>query len=805
MTLAGGEGATIIDAESARRIRERIDDLWSDSISPKTSTETSLKSPGTYSTTASRVVLRSRSVADIRKAKGSPLSADFEILGVLGEGGMGVVYEARQASVDRNIAIKMIKPKSAGDPQARTALLSEASVTGNLDHPNIVPIHDLGMSEDGTLFYAMRKVEGTPWKNVMAEKDLQQNLEILMRVADAVAFAHSRGVIHRDLKPDNVMLGEYGEVLVMDWGLAASVAEGGKAEPISNLSASGGTPCYMAPEMAAGDPERIGKHSDIYLLGAILYKLVTGLTPHHGDSVLQCLMNAAQNRIQPAPVKCELVDIARKAMATEPADRYATVRDFQNAIREYLSHFESINLAGLAREALERARASGDYDLYNQALYGLRESLELWRGNVEAAAGLSEVQIAYARCALERTDLDLAHSVLDETNSAHASLIADIETAQAAARARRRRLRMMTLSVIGTAAALFVAISAGLYFVNQQRVRAEDAESKEKQAHQNTEQALEQVRQEKENTATERDRAIVAETRAMEAYTKAEQALAMVLREQVKARHGETERAKTEKEIERIREALLQEKRLVQTSLATLDPAEAKKHQAQAAEKLGMPVELKIRLAPNIDLTLALIPSGEFIMGSPPGEEERQPQEYLHRVQFTEPFYMGACEVTQAQWLAITGTNPSSFQGDRFSLAHPVENITRDAVERDFLPKLGGSSAADLAATSWFCANGDRASHPVAQHAPNVWGRHDMLGNVAEWCEDVYAEDFYISSPPRQPLSRQGDDPQRVVIRGGSWINLPKHCRAAYRSWTRRDRAYAFLGFRVVCVPQAQR
>ena len=132
---------------------------------------------------------------------------------------MGVVYAARQASIDRTVAIKMLKEKAADEHQRRK-FLSEAVITGDLDHPNIVPIYDLGTNQEGALFYSMKRVQGTPWDERIRQLSLTENLEILMKVADAVAFAHSRGVIHRDLKPENTMLGEFGEVLVMDWGLA---------------------------------------------------------------------------------------------------------------------------------------------------------------------------------------------------------------------------------------------------------------------------------------------------------------------------------------------------------------------------------------------------------------------------------------------------------------------------------------------------------------------------------------------------------------------------------------------------------
>lgn len=133
---------------------------------------------------------------------------DFVLSKLLGHGGMGLVYRARQVAVNREIAVKLIRPDMTDQPGIREAFFTEAVVTADLGHPNIVPIHDLGVTADGHLFYAMKEVLGVPWAKAIQEKSLDENLDILLRVGDAVAFAHARDVMHRDLKPENVMLGE---------------------------------------------------------------------------------------------------------------------------------------------------------------------------------------------------------------------------------------------------------------------------------------------------------------------------------------------------------------------------------------------------------------------------------------------------------------------------------------------------------------------------------------------------------------------------------------------------------------------
>ncbi|MCH9656216.1 MAG: serine/threonine protein kinase [Planctomycetes bacterium] len=263
------------------------------------------------------------------------LGVGYEVDQLLGEGGMGAVYAGRQQSMDRPVAIKVLKSKLEQINGSQRAFTSEAIITGGLDHPNIVPIYDLGMQEDEALFYAMKQVEGVEWKDRIGTNSVSENLDILLRVADAVAFAHARCIIHRDLKPANIMLGSFGEVLVMDWGLAMPTQDHPRRE-VYHTPAPGGTPYYMAPEMLNG-VEQVDRRSDVYLLGGILFEMITGKPPHTLDAppetqreqVVACLAAVSQNVIAETEKSGELLDIAQKAMASDPAGRYQSVPEFQ--------------------------------------------------------------------------------------------------------------------------------------------------------------------------------------------------------------------------------------------------------------------------------------------------------------------------------------------------------------------------------------------------------------------------------------------------------------------------------------------
>ena len=453
--------------------------------------------------------------------------ADYQILSLLGEGGMGKVFNARQTSIDRVVAVKMLKPKKSGRRRDQhTKFLAEAVVTGELDHPNIVPIYDVGKDDSDALFYSMKNVTGNPWLDTIHQKSAHDNLDILMSVADAVAFAHARGVVHRDLKPENVMLGEFGEVLVMDWGLAMPTDKFHKQRGVVRSTSMGGTPAYMAPEMATGPITKIGPHSDIYLLGAMLFEIVTGRPPHRGKNAMKCLMSAARNKIVSTEHTGELIDIAYKAMATDPKDRYKSVQEFQAAVRTYLAHSVSITLAALAEDDLERAQTTDNYQDYAKAQFGFEEALKLWDGNKRAKSSLGAARLAYAHCAMGKEDYDLAASLLDAEDMSHQKLKSDIVKAKGERDARQKRLEAAKRLGMALALLLFVVVSGAAVWINNERniaeaatVAAVQAEAEERRLKEEAIDTAEQLRIANELAETRRQAAeaqqVVASLNAM--------------------------------------------------------------------------------------------------------------------------------------------------------------------------------------------------------------------------------------------------------------------------------------------------
>jgi hypothetical protein len=298
-------------------------------------------------------------------AAGMPAAAGrrFRILRPHARGGLGQVYLARDEELHRDVALKEIQGEYADQPESRARFLREAEVTGGLEHPGVVPVYGLGSYADGRPYYAMRFVKGDSLKDAIeafhraegpgrdpGERALAFRglLGRFVDVCQAVAYAHSRGVLHRDLKPGNVMLGKYGETLVVDWGLAKPLgrADGGdevSEGPLVPTSGDGasatqagqvvGTPAYMSPEQAAGRLDLLGPASDVYSLGATLYALLTGRAPVEGHD--------KGDRLRPSQVKKgvppALEAVCGKAMAPRPEDRYASALDLAGDVEHWLA------------------------------------------------------------------------------------------------------------------------------------------------------------------------------------------------------------------------------------------------------------------------------------------------------------------------------------------------------------------------------------------------------------------------------------------------------------------------------------
>jgi len=279
--------------------------------------------------------------------------ARYTIAGELAHGGIGRILRARDVQLDRPVAIKeMLSPVR----EAEARFVAEALVTARLQHPSIVPVYEAGRWPGGEPFYAMKLVSGRSLADVIAERTtLAARLALLphvLAVAEAIAYAHTERIIHRDLKPANVLVGDFGETVVIDWGLAKDLSREDVREPVGTAHPSAGsedggltqvgtvmgTPAYMPPEQAVGQP--VDERADVYALGAILYHLLAGAQPYEGGASGQVLQRVVQGPPTPLGerqkgIPPDLLAIVAKAMSRAPAERYATARELAEDLRRF--------------------------------------------------------------------------------------------------------------------------------------------------------------------------------------------------------------------------------------------------------------------------------------------------------------------------------------------------------------------------------------------------------------------------------------------------------------------------------------
>ncbi|MFO0876053.1 MAG: serine/threonine-protein kinase [Gemmataceae bacterium] len=378
-----------------------------------------------------------------------PSSGRYRPLREHARGGLGAVFLALDEELQRQVALKQIQPQLAHEPQCRSRFVREARVTALLEHPGVVPVHGLGSDADGQLFYAMRFIQGESYEQAIRQfhaadatpRDpgerslaLRGLLTRFVSVCQTLAYAHARGVIHRDLKPGNIMLGEYGETLVVDWGLAGlradvAPAAGESPTPVqlpdddltrTRLGSALGTPAFMPPEQARGEFDRVGAASDIFALGATLYMVLTGKPPYRGS---EALAQAREGRVPPPrqlrpDVPRALEAICLKALDPLPGERYGNARLLGEDVERWLADEPvsaypdppTVRLRRWARRHRTLVASSGLLVL----LTTLGLALGLWfvrqeQARTSAALVESEKNFALARRAVDES-LDVARN-----------------------------------------------------------------------------------------------------------------------------------------------------------------------------------------------------------------------------------------------------------------------------------------------------------------------------------------------------------------------------------------------------------
>ncbi|MBN4054909.1 SUMF1/EgtB/PvdO family nonheme iron enzyme [Acidimicrobium ferrooxidans] len=677
-----------------------------------------------------------------------PRLGRYRITGHLGAGGMGEVLQVRDEDVGREMAAKVILGDEMGS--ALSKFVQEAQITGQLEHPNIIPLHELGMTPDGRLYFTMKRVEGQTLAELLAaEHDaegeivasrdsarllagdlaavrrthLTTMLNLFLKVCDAIAFAHSRGVIHRDLKPANIMVGQFGEVQVMDWGLARVwgqvdslvdactldvgggrladlVAESGG--PLKTVDGSVvGTPAYMPPEQARGEVDQLDRRADIYSLGAILYEMLTLEPPYDGESVWNVLHQVLEGQLVPPAqrtpereIPWETAVVVSKAMATDVDQRYETVAELKADLDAYL--------AG-------KVLAAADYSIWQVWSKWARRN----KAAVVAAVGIVlSVIAAFSGISWQ---LEVAsrekHTAESERNKAIAARDGERLQKEAAVDARRaeaaeknkvqERERSLRAKVIDFESMSDVKLveqladewadlgpqSWKLQRIDDWLVAARGMRDRVRK-HATI---IERLRKKTSRTRAEDwQLGVVTQLlpRIREFVKKIDDVAAMPdkARQQLAGMHKH--QAKWATAIAAIRRSPSYQQLDLSMQEGLLPLAEDPQSGLWEFAHLpsGKPPVRggngRWKITEQTSVVLVLLPGGQFRMGATAGDRDGQPDERPAHEVTLAPFFLSKYELTQGQWQRLTGKKPSRFvRGKRYGAflmtgAHPVESVS---------------------------------------------------------------------------------------------------------------------------------
>jgi formylglycine-generating enzyme required for sulfatase activity len=723
----------------------------------------------------------------------------YEILGILGRGGMGVVYRARQLGANRIVALKMIRAVEHATPQERLRFQIETEAVARLQHLHIVQLHEVGEVR-GQPFFSLELCDGgTLTEQLKMQRPTpREAADLIETLARAMHYAHLRGVVHRDLKPGNVLLtGAERVPKITDFGLAKRIDA--EARDVSQSGAIMGTASYMAPEQAAGKVRDTGPAADVYALGALLYECLTGRPPFGGPQhvvLVKVLSDEPEPPSRRAPVPADLETICLKCLRKEPARRYASAEDLADDLRRFQAG-EPIRArpVGTVERAVKWARRRPALAALLGVVLLALVSLAVLSGNLIVLSG----------------NLVAARNEADEKRKA---------AEQEADKARKARDFLVSIFRIKDIQAGNTTTARQILNQAEQRIPIEFAEQPELR-----DELLAAIEDVNRSLGRTIPAAMILEARGTV---------------QLHSSRGNSARPMPQTllylddRLNLAADARVQLVFLFDLHKERLQPG----REATIGRKSCSPADAVRERTDDILMTFVRLPKGTFYMGwdSKPGSAKK--------TEIKEEFEIAVHDVTQGQWEAIMGSNPSHFsrkgrgRGNVFHISDeelklfPVETVSWDDAQA-FIKKLnekyrssgylyrlpteaeweyacrGGATSLQECSYHFYLlkptndlsskqANfngyipvGKAAKGPylnrttrVGSYPPNKLGLCDMHGNVWQWCEDLFnPKDLYR------------------VIRGGGWNEYGQRCRAANRLGHAPSIRGIFLGFRIARVP----
>ena len=736
-----------------------------------------------------------------------------KVLERIDSGGMATVYKGEQTALRRCVALKVMKPELLReDPSFVTRFRREAHLAAQLDHPNTVLVYDQG-EQSGYYYIVMQFVDGSSLAKLIQNRGrlrVAEALKILMEATKGLVTAHRLKMVHRDIKPGNILITRQGVVKLSDFGLARTVTE---QSPLTSTGVAVGTPQYMSPEQCRGEKTDI--RSDIYSLGATLFEMLTGHALYTAESAMQIMYQQVHSPI-PRVVTVEagfpaaVVSLLNKMLAKDPRQRYQTPEELMHELRAIISQFKpDQKLSPLPMPATPPAPSAPSVP----PVYRSRPPAGLQIPPQHESPG-SQQQF-YWKLAAVGTGV-LALMLLLGLACVTLFHLGSDRDAGAGGTAQQAPPRPVLVNNTPEPS----PVGASMASQAQQAAPAAPATGAADSA------LLRQFQQQQAEAA------LLAQTgrlrKAKEAYEKARAIGSMM----------NPKPAGFELLAQRITEC--------DTQLTVPVPAWAKlsTEQIEAAQRDGVRPAIEVELASGTKMRMIYIPAGTFWMGSEDSSDRNTRDERpRHQVSITKGFYMGMTEVTQRQWKAVTSRNPSKYEGDD----RPVERVSwidclqfihqinarsqglcelrlPTEAEWEYCCRAGttttypwGENRMDVArygnigdqsikrifpnAEPLDFNDGHAVTAPAASYEPNRWGLYDMVGNVLEWCHDCYDENYYQASPSRDPTGPSRSATR--VMRGAAWNSTTSVIHPSYRQPATPDVSREYLGLRLaMTVPE---